>query len=299
VEHELPRVDPHLREHDQHPRGRHARGGLQEGAHQRGEPLRAGVRVARRQRQGQGPDADGRGHPRGPDRHHLGQAGGPQFEGQTKTKLGNTPCAASSSARATSSSTWFEEHPAETRQIIVNKAIQGARAPGRRRPRAHPAQGVPGLRFPARQARRLPVQGPGGVRDLRRRGRQRRRVQQDGARPGHPGDPADPRQDPQRREGTARQDPREQGDPGADHRDRHRDRRGVRPLQGPLPQGRHADGRRRRRRPHPHARAHLPVPAHEGTDRRRLRLHRAAAPVLDPAGGLEGQEQDPLRVQRP
>ncbi len=52
----------------------------------------------------------------------------PQFEGQTKTKLGNTEIR--SFVERTSHEhlrRWFEEHPAETR-LIVNKAIQGARA---------------------------------------------------------------------------------------------------------------------------------------------------------------------------
>jgi DNA gyrase subunit B len=52
----------------------------------------------------------------------------PQFEGQTKTKLGNTPMRSfverTCNERLRS---WFDEHPAEGR-IVVNKAIQGARA---------------------------------------------------------------------------------------------------------------------------------------------------------------------------
>ncbi|MDQ3538496.1 MAG: DNA topoisomerase (ATP-hydrolyzing) subunit B [Actinomycetota bacterium] len=51
-----------------------------------------------------------------------------QFEGQTKTKLGNTPMRSfverTCNERLRS---WFDEHPAEAR-IVVNKAIQGARA---------------------------------------------------------------------------------------------------------------------------------------------------------------------------
>ena len=51
-----------------------------------------------------------------------------------------------------------------------------------------------------------------------------------------------------------------------------------------LPQG-GADLRcRRRRRPHPHADPDLPVPAHEGADRGGLRLHRPAAAVQAEAG---------------
>ncbi len=52
----------------------------------------------------------------------------PQFEGQTKTKLGNTPMRSfverTCNERLRS---WFDEHPAEGR-VVVNKAIQGARA---------------------------------------------------------------------------------------------------------------------------------------------------------------------------
>ena len=42
VEHRLPRVDPLLRQRHLDHRGRHARGGLQEGPHQRRQPLRPG-----------------------------------------------------------------------------------------------------------------------------------------------------------------------------------------------------------------------------------------------------------------
>ena len=52
----------------------------------------------------------------------------------------------------------------------------------------------------------------------------------------------------------------EHRDPGADHGDRHRRARRVRHREGALPQDRAADRRRRRRRAHPHARADAPVP---------------------------------------
>ena len=44
-----------------------------------------------------------------------------------------------------------------------------------------------------------------------------------------------------------------------------------------LPQNHSHDRRRRGRQPHPHAPAHLLLPPHEGTDRARPRVHRAAA----------------------
>jgi len=52
----------------------------------------------------------------------------PQFEGQTKTKLGNTPVRSFVERTCNEQlKNWFEEHPTEVR-AIVNKAIQGARA---------------------------------------------------------------------------------------------------------------------------------------------------------------------------
>jgi DNA gyrase subunit B len=54
--------------------------------------------------------------------------GDPQFEGQTKTKLGNTNIRGFVERTCNEHlRTWFEEHPTEARQI-VQKAIQGARA---------------------------------------------------------------------------------------------------------------------------------------------------------------------------
>ena len=52
----------------------------------------------------------------------------PQFEGQTKTKLGNTHIRGFVEKACNEQlKTWFEEHPAEAK-AVVNKAIQGARA---------------------------------------------------------------------------------------------------------------------------------------------------------------------------
>ena len=59
VELRLHRVGLHLREHDQHPRGRHPRGGLPVRADLDGQPLRARQEAA----QGQGPGAVRRRHP--------------------------------------------------------------------------------------------------------------------------------------------------------------------------------------------------------------------------------------------
>ncbi len=52
----------------------------------------------------------------------------PQFEGQTKTKLGNTPMRSFVEKTCNEKlREWFDEHPGETR-AVVSKAIQGARA---------------------------------------------------------------------------------------------------------------------------------------------------------------------------
>ncbi|MDQ3974765.1 MAG: DNA topoisomerase (ATP-hydrolyzing) subunit B [Actinomycetota bacterium] len=52
----------------------------------------------------------------------------PQFEGQTKTKLGNTDIRSFVERTCNEQlKVWFEEHPSETR-VIVTKALQGARA---------------------------------------------------------------------------------------------------------------------------------------------------------------------------
>ena len=64
------RVGAHLRQHDQHPRGRHARGGLPRGADHAGQQVRARQEHA----QGEGRQPHRRRHPRGPDRDRLRQA---------------------------------------------------------------------------------------------------------------------------------------------------------------------------------------------------------------------------------
>ena len=130
----------------------------------------------------------------------------PQFEGQTKTKLGNTE-AKSFVQKVVNDQLgeWFEKNPSEGKDIA--RKAQGAAVgpdggPQGPRRRAQP-QGSARRRQPAGQARRLPVDQPRGVRALHRRGRLGRRPGQAGPRPADPGDPADPRQDPQRRAGPA------------------------------------------------------------------------------------------------
>ena len=99
--------------------------------------------------------------------------GEPQFEGQTKTKLGNTE-AKGFVQRVVNDQlgAWLEENPAEGKDIV--RKSQAASSARHRRPQgARPGpqpQGPARRRRPPRQAVRLPVDQPGGVRGLHRRG---------------------------------------------------------------------------------------------------------------------------------
>ncbi len=186
----------------------------------------------------------------------------PQFEGQTKTKLGNPGMAGFVESVVNEKLAEFlEENPADARSVI-RKAVQAAQARSaarKARDLTRRKSALENARLPG-QARRLLGQGPGAGRDLRRRGRLGRRLGQAGPRPQHAGDPAAAREDPQRREGADRQGSPEPGDPGADHRDRHRRARRVRPRERALPQSHPDDRRRRRRRAHSHTYSHPAFP---------------------------------------
>ena len=154
----------------------------------------------------------------------------PQFEGQTKTKLGNPAIAGLVESTVNAKLAEFlEENPTDARQI-VSKAIAASRA----RQAARKARELTRRKSRARehvaagQARRLLDQRPRVRRALHRRGRLRRRLGEAGPRPHLPGDPAAAREDHQQREEPHQQGALEQRDPGDDHRDRHRDRRRVR-----------------------------------------------------------------------
>ena len=228
----LPGGAPLLRQQHQHARGRHAPVRLPLGADRHDQPLRAAGRRA----QGEGPEPPGRGRARGPHRDHLGE------DPPTRSsRARRRPSSATRRSRASSRpavnkglAEFLEENPAEARQVDPQGGRGGART--RRRPqgaRPHPAQVGARELDAARQARRLLRARPRTGGDLHRRGRLRRRLGQAGPRPQHPGDPAAAREDHQRREEPHRQGALEQGDPGADHRDRHRDPRGVRHRRTP------------------------------------------------------------------
>ena len=127
----------------------------------------------------------------------------PQFEGQTKAKLGNVPMR-SFVQKATNEqlAEWLEENPTEANRV-VKKAHRRGPGPrgGQERPQRHPPQdGALGRRH-ARQAEGLLEPQRRGGRAVHRRGRLRRWHRRRRPRSAHAGDPADPRQDPQRRAG--------------------------------------------------------------------------------------------------
>ena len=279
-----------LRQQHQHPRGRLPPVRLPRGADPHAERLRAREGAA----EGEGREPDRRGRPRGAHRGDLGEARDPQFEGQTKTKLGNPPVEGLVKETVNRKlGEFLEENPGEARRIL-QKAVDAARA----RDAARKARDLT-RRKSALENSTLPgkladcsVRDPALRRAVHRRGRLGRRLGEAGARPQHAGGAAAARQDHQRREEPHRQGAPERRDPGADHGDRHRHRRrGVQPRGRPLPQAGAGDRRRRRRRPHPHPRADLPLPPDAGADRGRLRLHRQAA-------ALQGQERQAGDLRR-
>ena len=143
-------------------------------AHQRGQQVRPGQGPP----QGEGGEPPGRGHPRGPHRHHLGAP-----PGARSSRARPRPSSATSSMRslvekATNEklADWLEENPTEARKV-VNKARQRRPGPPRRpqRPRGHPPQ------VARSRARACPSKlkdcssrRPRRVRAVHRRGRLRR-----------------------------------------------------------------------------------------------------------------------------
>ena len=154
----------------------------------------------------------------------------PQFEGQTKTKLGNSEITGFVNAAVTQRlAEYLEEHPAEAR-AICGKAINAAQA----RQAARKARDL-ARRKGAMDSTNLPGKladcsdrDPEQHRAVPGRGRLGRRLGDHGPPVELPGDPAPARQDHQRREGPHRQGPLQRRDPGHDHGDGHRHRRGLR-----------------------------------------------------------------------
>ena len=206
----------------------------------------------------------------------------PQFEGQTKTKLGNTEAKAFvQKVVGDQLGDWFDRNPTQARDII-RKAIQAATA-----------------RLAARKARETArrkglLEGggmPGKLKDCssRRTRRSARSSSSRATRPAAPPCRAATRETqailPLR--GKILNVEKARLDRALGNNEvqamitgvRHRHRRGLRHREGAVPQDR-ADGGCRRRRPaHHDAAAHPAVPLHASAHRAGLRLPRAAAAV--------------------
>ena len=153
----------------------------------------------------------------------------PQFEGQTKTKLGNARVRSIVARLRHRAPRFLLRRESEERARHRRKVHAGAARARSRQESARslaPQERARRLR-PARQTGRLQKHQSRRKRDLSRRGRFGRRHGQGRPRPEHASDPAAARQDPQRRESAARQSARQRRDPHDDHRVRHRLRRRV------------------------------------------------------------------------
>ncbi len=124
MERRLHRVGLHLRQHHQHPRGRHARGGVPHGADLAGQPLRP--RLERPQGQGRQPHR--RGHPRGTHRDRVGQARRAAVRGpdqdQARQHRGRTFVQKVVNEQL---GEWFEKNPREGKEI-ARKSLAAATA---------------------------------------------------------------------------------------------------------------------------------------------------------------------------
>ncbi len=159
VEHRLLRVGLHLRQHDQHPRGRHPRGGLPRGADVGRQQVRARPEAA----QGEGRQPHRRRHPRGSDRDRLGQARRAAVRGPDQDQAGQhrgqdvRAEGLQRVDRATGSSATRRgqghRHARRSRRRRARIAARKARDLTRRK-------GLLDRRRPARQAVRLPVHRP-------------------------------------------------------------------------------------------------------------------------------------------
>ena len=208
----------------------------------------------------------------------------PQFEGQTKAKLGSSYMRTlTNKIVARGLADYLEEHPKQAKEIFKKAssaakgrlAAQKARQATRRKSILESAS-LPGKLADcsvrdAAMTELFIVEGDsagGSAKDGRRRDIARGRPQ--GVQ--------------------LRHDP----EPDHGHRYRRHDGRGrLRHQQGPLPQDHHHDRCRRRRRSHPHSADDVLLQVHASADRCRLHLQRLPADLW-----REGGQENPLRVPR-
>ena len=226
----------------------------------------------------------------------------PQFEGQTKTKLGNSEVAGAVDQAISGALThYLEENPKDAR-AIVSKADPRPPRPATRRARpaswcsARPYCRARACRasWPtARRATAMTVPKSSSSRATRPGGSAKQ-----GRDRTFSGDHAAAGQDIERRESHGAPDFRERGNPQHLHRTRrdHRHRRrqqGAESGEAALRAGHHHDRCRCRRQPHRHTDADVLLPLHEQPDQERTRLYRDASSL----SGQERQEQ-PLLLDR-
>ena len=125
MEHRLLRGGARVREQHQHARGRHAPRRLQERADAHDQRLRAPPGHP----QGEGREPLRRGHPRGPDRGHLGEAARPAVRGPDQDQArqhrdARASCSRSSRRRSPSTSRSTRSRPARS----STKSSQAAKA---------------------------------------------------------------------------------------------------------------------------------------------------------------------------
>ena len=190
VERVLRRVGAHLRQHDQHRRGRHPRGGLPRRAHLDREPVRPGAEPAA----GEGREPDRRRRARGPHRDHPRQAGRAAVRGADQDQAGQHRGQVVRAAGLQRPPAGLVRPQPGRGQGHRDQGHPGGPGQDRRPPGPGPDPQEPdGRHGAARQAGRLPVRRPGDLRDLRGRGRLGGRLGQGRPGPAVPGDPADPR----------------------------------------------------------------------------------------------------------
>ena len=185
VDHALHRERPHLREHDQHPRGRHPRRGLP----RRADHARQQVRAREGHPQGEGREPLRRRRARGTHRGHLGQARRAAVRGpdqdQARQHRGEG-VRAEGRRRPARRLVRPQPDAGARRHPQGDPGVATARLAARKARETDPPQGPARVRRHARQAQGLLEQGPVDQRDLPRRGRLGRRLRRAGPRPARP-----------------------------------------------------------------------------------------------------------------